>query len=79
MNDSRILNGDDIKEGLRVKLVRRFSSIEAGTIGVIEDYENTEFGDITDISIRWESGSLVPYIIDQNDSDRNIIQYLIKI
>lgn len=72
----RILNGDQIKEGLIVKLVKRFSDIEEGSIGKIVDFENTELGEITEITIDWINGSTVPYYVSQENDAKNIIQYL---
>lgn len=72
----KILSGDRIKEGLVVKLVKRFSDLEEGSIGKIVDFENTEFGEITEITISWDKGSVVPYIVSQDEPEKNIIQFL---
>lgn len=72
----KILNGDQIKEGLIVKLVKRFSDMEEGSIGKIVDFENTELGEITEIVIDWKNGSTVPYFVSQDIPEKNIINYL---
>lgn len=72
----RIINGNQIEIGVRVKLTKNFASIPVESEAIIQDYELNEQFEIESIVLKWDNFGVYPYVTSDIDSDMNIINFI---
>jgi hypothetical protein len=72
----KILSGEQIERGLKVKLIKNFANIPVDTIGVLVEYEMDEDFAITSIVLNWDKIGSYPYITYDLPEDMNIVNFL---
>lgn len=70
------VSAENIKKDLEIKLMKDFADIEAGSYGIIKDYDFSEFAELENITISWQLGTTQAYSIDSKEKETNIINFL---
>lgn len=72
----KILNGEQIERGLKVKLLKNFGSIPVDSIATLIDYDLDEDFTIISIVLNWEKNGTFPYVTFDVSNDMNIVNFL---
>lgn len=72
----KILSGNQIEVGTKVKLIKNFAGILAESEAIIIDFDLDENTIITNIDLDWDNYGLRPYVIEDTSPEMNIINFL---
>ena len=72
----KIKSGDQIQNGARVKVIRRFAILDVESMGTIVDFNVNENGIVTELVIDWDKSGVLPYVIDDVVDDSNIVNFI---